>query len=206
MEGWTLFIAFSSCLVLAHCFCHAHLHLPVVSYPSPPFFSSSSLLLSPPLLSVFWANLSLSGSMNTAEFHLNPRTCELWAKQEEQRTLLFHIQSNYSNYVIELSLQRSLHCSTVRNTVNKQKERGEREAEDRQQKTLRQFDAVISNCLDRFSDEFLCRCIDPNQPSAPAQPDVLNLLFKACSEGCNHIWLTAYINDEHSSSIASFTV
>lgn len=129
--------------------------------------------------------------MNTAEFHLNPRTWELWAKQEEQRTLLFHIQSNYSNYVIELSLQRSLHCSTVRNTVNKQKEREEREAGDRQQKTLRQFDAVVSNCSDRFSDEFLCRCIDPNQPSAPSQPNVLNLLFKACSERCNHIWLTA---------------
>ena len=39
--GWTLFIAFSSCLVLAHCFCHAHLHLLVVSHPSPLFFLSS---------------------------------------------------------------------------------------------------------------------------------------------------------------------
>lgn len=47
MEGWTLFIAFSSCLVLAHCFCHAHLHLPVVSYPSPLF--SLRLLSSSPL-------------------------------------------------------------------------------------------------------------------------------------------------------------
>lgn len=79
--------------------------------------------------------------------------------------------------------------------VNKQKESEWRKgAEDRQQNTVRQFDADISNCLDRFSDEFLCQCIDPNQPSAPAQPNVPDSLFKACSEGCNNIWLTAYIN------------
>lgn len=49
VESLTLFIAFSSCLVLAHCFCHAHLHLPVVSYPSPFFFyiSFTPLLSSP---------------------------------------------------------------------------------------------------------------------------------------------------------------
>lgn len=33
--------------------------------------------------------------------------------------------------------------------------RRERETEDRQQKTVCQFDADVSNCLDRFSDEFL---------------------------------------------------
>ena len=141
--------------------------------------------------------------MNTAEFHLNPRTWELWAKREEQRTLLFHIQSNYSTYVIELSLQRSLalfHSQERSKQTQKKKKkrewRRERQAEDGQQKTVCQLDADISNCSDRFSDEFLCRWIDPDQPSA--QPDVLNLLFKACSKGCNHIRLTAYINDKRS--------
>lgn len=51
VESLTLFIAFSSCLVLAHCFCHAHLHLPVISYPSPFFYISFTPLLSSIFLS-----------------------------------------------------------------------------------------------------------------------------------------------------------
>ena len=98
MSFYSIFILLGSGSLLLSC-----------SSPSPcrlvsiPFFLSSPPL-SPSLRSVFfWADLSLSASMNTAYFHLNPRTWELWAKQEEQRTLLFHIQSNYSTYVIELS-------------------------------------------------------------------------------------------------------
>lgn len=71
VEGWTLFIAFSSCLVLAHCFCHAHLHLPVVSYPLPPslfsssfLFLSSFFLFSPPL-----PPLSLLFSVSPVSFY-----------------------------------------------------------------------------------------------------------------------------------------
>lgn len=169
-------------------------------HPPSPLLSSSSP--SPPLFSK--PSSSLSGCMNTAEFHLNPRTWELWAKARGAAdTPLPHPEQllNLRNRII--SAKGRSHCSTVRNAVNKPQKknkkksgRRERRAGDGRQKTVCQLDADISNCSDRFGDEFLCRCIDPDPPSA--QPDVLNLLFKACSKGCNHIRLTAYVNDKRS--------
>lgn len=173
---------------------HIHPPFPLLSSPSPS--------PSPPLFSK--PSSSLSGCMNTAEFHLNPRTWELWAKARGAAdTPLPHPEQllNLRNRII--SAKGRSHCSTVRNAVNKPQKknkkksgRRERRAEDGRQKTVCQLDADISNCSDRFGDEFLCRCIDPDRPSA--QPDVLNLLFKACSKGCNHIRLTAYVNDKRS--------
>lgn len=203
-EGWTLFIAFSSCLVLAHCFlsCSSPSPCRLTSIPPFPLLSSPSPSPSPPLFSK--PSSSLSGCMNTAEFHLNPRTWELWAKARGAAdTPLPHPEQllNLRNRII--SAKGRSHCSTVRNAVNKPQKknkkksgRRERRAGDGRQKTVCQLDADISNCSDRFGDEFLCRCIDPDPPSA--QPDVLNLLFKACSKGCNHIRLTAYIKNKRS--------
>lgn len=123
---YSVFILLGSGSLLLSCSSPSPCRL--TSIPLFPPFSLPFLLPFSPLLSSLFSkrNFSLSGCMNTAEFHLNPRTWELWAKREEQRTLLFHIQSNYSTYIIELSLQRSLHYSTLRNRVNKQKDGAEK--------------------------------------------------------------------------------
>lgn len=130
-EGWTLFIAFSSCLVLAHCFlsCSSPSPCRLTSIPPFPLLSSPSPSPSPPLFSK--PSSSLSGCMNTAEFHLNPRTWELWAKARGAAdTPLPHPEQllNLRNRII--SAKGRSHCSTVRNAVNKPQKKTKKRVEE----------------------------------------------------------------------------
>lgn len=77
---YSIFILLGSGSLLLSCSSPSPCHLisiPLFLYISFTPLLSSLLLLSFPPLSVFCADISLSGSMNTAEFHLNPRTWEL---------------------------------------------------------------------------------------------------------------------------------
>lgn len=142
-EGWTLFIAFSSCLVLAHCFLSCSSPSPCRLTSIPPFLSSSSPSPSPPLFSK--PSSSLSGCMNTAEFHLNPRTWELWAKARGAAdTPLPHPEQllNLRNRII--SAKGRSHCSTVRNAVNKPQKKKQKKEWKKGEASRRR---AAENCL-----------------------------------------------------------
>lgn len=109
--------------------------------------------------------------MNATEFHLNPRTWELRAKQEEQSdTPLPHPEQllNLRNRIIPAKVAALFYSQEHSKQTKKEKRRRERQGADRQQNTVRQFDADSGNCLDRSSDEFLRQRDDSNKPSPSA--------------------------------------
>lgn len=198
LGGWRGFIPLGSGSLLLSC-----------SFPSPCRLTSFPLLLlSSPLLSE--PTLSPSGSVNAAEFHLNPRTWELWAKQEEQSdTPLPHPEQllNLRNRIISAKVAALFYCQGHGKQTERRSGGGSREAEDREQSTVRQFDAHISNCTDRFSDEFHCQCSDSFRiPPFQLLASVLNLFFQGVHRGlrpylpnCLHKW-------QQSSFITLFTI
>lgn len=106
----------------------SHIHPPS---PSPPLFSKPSS--------------SLSGCMNTAEFHLNPRTWELWAKARGAAdTPLPHPEQllNLRNRII--SAKGRSHCSTVRNAVNKPQKKKQKKEWKKGEASRRR---AAENCL-----------------------------------------------------------
>lgn len=152
VEGCTLFIAFSSCLVLAQCFCHAHLHLPVVSHPSPLFFLSSPLLFSKRQLSPVRLH-----EYRIVSFKSKDMGAVGQAKRSSGHFSPTHPDQLLSvrNRIISAKVAVLFHSQEHSKQRERKTCRRERETEDRQQKTVCQFDADVSNCLDRFSDEFL---------------------------------------------------
>lgn len=102
-----------SCWVLAHCFCR------LTSFPL--------LLLRSPLSSQ--RTLSTSGSANAAEFHLNPRTWALRAKQEEQSdTPLPHPEQllNLRNRIISAKVAALFYCQGHGKQTERRSGRGSR--------------------------------------------------------------------------------
>lgn len=89
--------------------------------------SPSSAPLCSPLLSE--RTLSTSGSVNAAEFHLNPRTWELWAKQEEQSdTPLPHPEQllNLRNRIISAKVAALFYCQGHGKQTERRSGRGSR--------------------------------------------------------------------------------
>lgn len=144
------------------------LHSPFLSFPH---------LSSPLLSSVFLEpSLSLSGRMRIAEFHLNPQIWELWAPARGAAdTPLPHPEQllNLHNRIISAKVaaffRSQEHGKQTASTGG-----GVGGVGGGVMRTVHQFDADISNCADRFSDEFLLWahrfCSAPSVP-----PDVLTI-------------------------------
>lgn len=109
---------------------------------SSHILSPSSAPLCSPLLSE--RTLSTSGSVNAAEFHLNPRTWELWAKQEEQSdTPLPHPEQllNLRNRIISAKVAALFYCQGHGKQTERRSGRGSRR---RKTSVIAQIDLVMN--------------------------------------------------------------
>lgn len=167
--GGGVFIAISPCLVLAHCFCLAHLPLvspfSLIPSPSPPppyFFPSRTV----PVSLCEYCGVSLK-STDMGAVGLGRRATATPLPHPEQ--LLILCNRIISAKAAALFRSREHGKQTKRTSfAETEMQKG---AKDTQQQTVQQFDPDITHRSDGFSDEFRCECIDP--ALASAQPSVL---------------------------------
>lgn len=166
--GGAVFIPISPCLVLAHCFCLAHLPLvsPFSLIPStslPPYFFPSRTV---PVSLCEYCGVSLK-STDMGAVGLGRRAAATPLPHPEQLLIL-------RNRIISAKVTALFH-SREHGKQTKRTSCAEMEmqkgAKDTQQQTVQQFDPDITHHSAGFSDEFRCECIDPGLASA--QPSVL---------------------------------